>query len=154
MKTICTSILLLPLTAYGGEETRIPMSQVPDPIMEAAQRVQPDADFQQAQTEIEDDGTKVYEIQGKLDGGQHVEVDVLESGRIQEYELQFSETQVPGAVLKAIERKLPGFRPTYIEASHSASGKVVQYEFEGRIGDQKIDIEVSADGRRIVVADK
>ena len=50
--------------------------------------------------------------------------------------------------------ELPGFKSTYIEASHSASGKVMQYEFEGMLGNEKIDIEVAADGRRIVVADK
>lgn len=154
MKVICVSMLVVPLVAYGGEEAKIPLPQVPEKLMEAAQRVQPDAQFERAQTETEGDGTTVYEIQGTLDGGQRVEVDVLETGRIQEYELEFDEEQVPGAVLKAIQRKLPGFEPTYIEASHSASGKVIQYEFEGMMGDQKIDIEVSADGRRIVVADK
>jgi hypothetical protein len=32
--------------------------------------------------------------------------------------------------------------------------KVVNYEFVGMVGENKIDIEVSADGRRIVVADQ
>ena len=60
---------------------------------------------------------------------------------------------VPGAVIIAIEKKLPGFKPTYIEASHSASMKVMRYEFVGKLGDQSIDIDVSADGRRIEIAD-
>ena len=61
---------------------------------------------------------------------------------------------VPGAVMKAIEEELPGFEPTFIEASHSRSLKVVGYEFVGKMGDGEFDIEVSADGRRIVVADR
>ncbi len=70
------------------------------------------------------------------------------------YTLEFTEDQVPGTVLKAIQNKLPGFDPTYIEAGHSASGKVMQYEFKGVLSGQKVDIQVSADGRRITIADK
>ncbi len=154
LKSICMCLMFVPLTAFAGEEREIPLSKVPEEIMKAARRVQPEAEFQRAQIETEDDGTKVYEIQGRLEGGRRVEVDVLENGRIQEYEVEFTQDQVPGAVLKAIQKKLPGFEPTYIEASHSASGKVTKYEFEGTLGGQKIDIEVSADGRRITVADK
>ena len=154
MKSISVPLLLVSLLAYAGDEVRMPLADVPLEVLEAARRVQPEAEFHSAQIETEDDGTKVYEIQGRLKGGQAVEVDVLENGRIQEYEAEFKQDQVPGAVLKAVQKKLPGFRPTYIEASHSASGKVMQYEFEGMFGGQKIDIEVSADGRRIVVADK
>ena len=154
LKWISACVLLVPLLAEAGKETEIPLSEVPEGIMEAARRIEPKADFHRAQIETEDDGTKVYEIQGRLKDGRRIEVDVLENGHIQEYELEFTEAQVPGAVLKGIQKKLPGFKPTYIEASHSATGKVMQYEFEGTLGDQNIDIEVSADGRKIVVADK
>ena len=152
--SICACLLFVPLVAYGGEEREIPLSEVPEDVMKAAHHVQPDAEFHRAQVETEDDGTRVYEIQGSLEGGRRIEVDVLENGRIQEYEVEFTRDQVPGAVFKGIQKKLPGFEPTYIEASHSASGKVMKYEFEGKLGGQKIDIEVSADGRRITVADK
>jgi len=63
-------------------------------------------------------------------------------------------SMVPGAVLKAIERKLPGFEPDFIEVSHSRSLKVVRYEFVGKLGDKKLDIDVSADGCTIEVADQ
>jgi len=61
---------------------------------------------------------------------------------------------VPGAVLKAIERKLSGFEPTFIEASHSRSLKVVRYEFVGKLGDTELDLDVSADDSHIEVADR
>jgi len=154
LKWISACVLLVPLLAEAGKEVEVPLQEVPEGIMQAARRIEPEAEFHRAQTETEEDGAKVYEIQGRLKDGRRMEVDVLENGRIQEYELEFTEAQVPGAVLKGIQRKLPGLKPTYIEASHSASGKVVQYEFEGMLGDQTIDIEVSADGRKIVVADK
>ncbi|WP_089728938.1 hypothetical protein [Candidatus Thiosymbion oneisti] len=41
-----------------------------------------------------------------------------------------------------------------IEASHSRSLKAVRYEFVGKPGDKKLDINVSADGRTIEVADR
>ncbi len=122
--------------------------------MEVARDNQPEAEFYRAQIETEVDGTRVYEIRGRFKDGRQVEVDVFENGRIQEYEMEFTADEVPGAVRLAIQDKLPGFKATYIEASHSASGKVMRYEFEGTLGDQTIDIEVSADGRRIIVADK
>ncbi len=83
-----------------------------------------------------------------------VEVDLFENRTIEEYEVEFTEAQVPGAVMNAIRQKMPGFRPTYIEASHSRSGKVTRYELVGTLGGQELDIEVSADGRKIEVADK
>jgi hypothetical protein len=140
--------------AMAGEETVIPLEKVPESIQTTAKELLPNASFKTANTEKEDDGTLVYEIQGTLEDGRKVEVDVLENGRIQEFEVEFTKDLVPGAVLKAIEKKLPGFEPTYIEASHSASKKVVQYEFVGELGGEKMDIEVSASGRRIEIGDQ
>ncbi len=151
---IYTGIAFFPLLAFGGEEVAVPLHMLPPIIIHVAHQVQPDAVFHRAQIETEEDGTEVYEVLGKLSNGRRVEVDILNNGAIQEYELEFTYAQVPGAVLKAIQKKLPGFQPSYIEASHSASGKVIRYEFEGTLGDQSIDIEVSASGRTIEVADK
>ena len=107
-----------------------------------------------ANTETENDGSFVYEIQGLLKDGRKVEIDIHSNGAIAEIEIEFKLEDVPGAVLKAIEKKMPGFKPEFIEASHSASMQVVSYEFVGAMGDKQLDIEVSADGSRIVVADQ
>ncbi|MCV6614087.1 MAG: hypothetical protein OIF35_03850, partial [Cellvibrionaceae bacterium] len=95
----------------------------------------------------------VYEVQGKLEDGRKFEFDALADGEVEEIELEFKQSMVPGAVLKAIEKKLPGFRPSYIEASHSASMKVIAYEFVGQLNGVQVDLEVSPDGRQIVLAD-
>ena len=79
---------------------------------------------------------------------------MYENGEVQEIEIEFHVDMVPGAVIKAIQRKIPGFQPTYIEASHSPSMKVVRYEFAGTLDGKEIDIEVSADGSRIVFGDR
>jgi len=146
--------LLFSAQAYAGTEVIIGLDQVPESIMTTARELMPGVRFNSANTEEEADGTLVYEIQGVLNDGRRVEVDILSEGDVQEIEVEFSRDLVPGAVIQAIEARYPGFKPTYIEASHSASKKVLQYEFEGLMGDKKMDLEVSADGRKIVVSDK
>ena len=96
----------------------------------------------------------MYEIQGVLHDGRKVELDIAPDQSIAEIEVEFREDQVPRAVLKAIEAKLPGYRVSFIEASHTAEFKVVGYEFVGTLGGTEMDIEVSADGRWIEVADR
>lgn len=140
--------------AYGGEETPVELSAVPANLIEIAKERIPGFKPVSANTEKEDDGSSVYEIQGMLKDGRKAEIDIFKDGKIQEIEIAFRLDDVPGAVLKAIQKKLPGFKPHFIEASHSRSMKVVRYEFVGKIGDAEMDIEVSADGRRVVVADK
>ena len=149
---LTASMFGLSLAAIAGEEKQIAFEDLPESIIKSATDLLPNATFTSANTEQED-GETTYELQGKLNDGRNVEVDVLANGKIEEFEVEFSQDLVPGAVLKAIERKMPGFTPTYIEASHSASKKVVKYEFVGKLGDQDMDINVSADGRRIEVAD-
>lgn len=83
-----------------------------------------------------------------------MELDIYPDQRIQEIEIEFRYDMVPGAVLKVVERKLPGCEPDFIEASYSRSLKVVRYEFVGKLGDNELDIDVSADGRTIEVADR
>lgn len=139
---------------YAGEETIIDLTEVPDTIMATAQQLMPEVKFISANKEEEADGTLVFEIQGVMNDGRKVEVDILSNGDVEEIEAEFSQDLVPGAVMKAINAKLPGFIPSYIEASHSASKKVIQYEFEGVFGGEQIDLEVSADGRNIVISDK
>lgn len=149
---VCT--LLLSNTALAGVQGTIELDKVPAEIMEKIKQRFPKATLKSANTETEDDGTVVYEVQGDLEDGRAFEIDVFSSGKIEEIEVVFPESMVPQAVLNAIEKKLPGFKPTFIEASHSPSMKVMGYEFEGLLGDQKIDIDVSASGHHIEVADQ
>ena len=107
-----------------------------------------------ANTETEEDGAMVYEIQGTVQDGRKIEIDIKPDGEVEEIEVEFKLADVPGAVLKAIEKKMPGFKPDFIEASHSPSMKVIGYEFVGMMGENKLDIEASADGRKIEVADQ
>ncbi|MCV6627890.1 MAG: hypothetical protein OIF38_17470 [Cellvibrionaceae bacterium] len=138
--------------AWAGEERPIRLSEVPAPVIQGLKQLLPKSILLSANTEQEA-GQLVYEVQGKLEDGRKFEFDALADGEVEEIELEFKQSMVPGAVLKAIEKKLPGFRPSYIEASHSASMKVIAYEFVGQLNGVQVDLEVSPDGRQIVLAD-
>lgn len=170
--------------AMAGVEEKIDLTDVPAEVMEVAQRylknlrlamdgpitIDLDAviddnissDYKQlgavrivsANTETEDDGSVVYEIQGKAADGRQIEIDIDPTARVEEIEIEFKREDVPGAVLKSVESKMPGFAPEFIEASHSASMQVFGYELVGKMGDEVLDIEVSADGRSITIADQ
>lgn len=138
----------------AGTEKEITLSEVPQTVMSALKNRFESATLLSANTETEEDGSVVYEIQGKLSDGHLAEFDIFPDGKIEEVEVIFPIEMVPGAVLKALQKKMAGFVPSKIEATHSASMKVVGYEFEGTLNGQKIDLEVSADGRTITVADQ
>jgi hypothetical protein len=154
--TIIASITLLVvgiLPAFAGTEKKVALSEVPEAVMKVLKKRFETATLLTANTETEEDGSVVYEIQGKLSDGHLAEFDIFPDGKIEEIEVIFPVEMVPGAVMKAIENKLTGFIPTKIEATHSASMKVVGYEFEGTLNGQKLDLEVSADGQTVTVAD-
>ncbi len=171
-------------TAIAGEEKAVELGEIPADIMEVAKanlvglklavdepgsldddseiddnivlhykelgEVQPVS----ANTETEDDGSFVYEIQGTVADGRKIEIDIDPKGNVEEIEIEFNVDDVPGAVMKALAAKLPGFKPEFIEASHAPSMQVIGYEFVGMSGESKMDIEVSPDGRNIKVADQ
>jgi hypothetical protein len=148
------SLLLGNQSAIAGTEEKITFSEVPEAVVKVLKKRFSKATLLTVNTETESDGSVVYEIQGILSDGHDAEFDVFPDGKIEEVEVIFPIEMVPGAVLQSIEQKMTGFIPTKIEASHSASMKVVGYEFEGTLNGQKIDLEVSADGRTITVADQ
>jgi|GEM_PF-1154706 len=129
-------------------------SVVDDDGIVAAYEILGDVNFVSANTETEEDGSYVFEIQGTFADGRKIEIDIFPDGEVEEIEIEFKLADVPGAILKAIERKLPGFKHEFIEASHNDAKKVTGYEFVGMMGETKMDIEVSADGRNIVVSDQ
>lgn len=144
----------LTFPALAGVENPIELSDVPEYIIKDIRARFPESNLLSANTETEEDGTMIYEIQGRLKDSRKFEYDAFQEGEVEEIEIEFQVDMVPGAIMKAIQRKFPGFQPTYIEASHSRSMKVVKYEFVGRLGDKELDIEVSADGSRIEIADR
>jgi len=133
----------------AGKEIKIPFDKVPIKVLSQAQELLPSAKFKSANIEIEENEDIVYEIQGVLWDTRKVEVDVLENGKIKEFEIEFSLDLVPDVVIKTLKSKVPGFIPSYIEASYTSAKKVEGYEFEGELNGEKIEVDISADGRKI-----
>lgn len=76
------------------------------------------------------------------------EVDIPTFGQIGEIEDEIQQSEVPQPVMQALQRWMPGFRPTKMERSerpvpgdHGAT--FVAYEFEGKHGDVEVDVEVA-----------
>lgn len=146
-------IVLVVSFVIAGEEKVISLAEIPSELLTKAKKILPEVEFVSANTEQEEDYL-VYEIQGIFPDNRKVEVDILSHAKVEEIEIEYPSYMVPKAVFIQIEKKYNGFKPTYIEASHSESMNVVKYEFEGIYNDNKIDIEVSADGRKIIESDK
>lgn len=145
---------LLSADVHAGKKYKLYLDAVPEHIRTSAQKLMPDVKFKTANTETESDGTMVYELQGMLPDGRKVEVDIFGEGETEEIEVEFNYSLVPDAVLQAIEAEFPGFKPFFIEASYSKSKQLVQYEFRGQAAGKDIDLEVPADGRKVIVADR
>ena len=152
MKSLLSIMLLISFT-FAGEEKVISLNEIPFSLLAKVKKTLPSVKFTSANMEQEEDYS-VYEIQGVFPDNRKVEVDIFPNAKIEEIEVEFPSYMVPKAVLLKIEEKYTGFESTYIEASHSESMQVVKYEFEGIFNNHKMDIEVSADGRKIVEADK
>lgn len=149
----CVVATLCSASAWAGVEQSIALSSVPTDVMAVARATLPNAKFHSANTETEDDGQMVYEIQGTTAEGGALEIDVTTAAEVEEIELVFSEALVPEAVLIAVRNRYPGIQFELIEASLSASKKVTGYEFVGQVDGVAVDLDVSADGRSIRESD-
>jgi len=179
-----TMAVVLSLTGFAqaGEERPVSMNEVPTDVLDVIRSRFDNVELLSANTETEEDGSIVYEVQGRIPAGQwvsgersplidadgdlvaplpqaptklrRIEFDLTPNAVFDEIEIEFTVNLVPGAVIQALQAKYPGFEPTFIEASYSDSMDVTRYEFEGRHEGRSLDLEVSASGRKIRVADR
>ena len=82
----------------------------------------------------------------------------MPSGEIEEIEEEIQQNDVPPPVMQAVQRWMANFRPTKIERSERPvpggnGATFVVYEFEGQHGGMDVDVEVSADGSRLMIVD-
>jgi len=91
-KTILPSIFIITtmslLSACESEEKErdIPISDVPSTIINIIQNTLPGIALEEAEIKIED-GSAVYELEGKLINGKEYEIEITESGTIIKIEL-------------------------------------------------------------------
>ncbi len=156
---VCGVVGSIALPARAAEEKPVEMTAVPAVVKAAAEKAAPKAKLTKAMMEIEH-GQKVYELQGMMDG-KKIEVDVMEDGRVDEIETEIMMDAVPAEVSAALKKRVPNFKPKFIEKSErpmmAAGGGAgdgeaeVYYEFEGQEGEMACDVEVSADGKTLLI---
>ena len=70
-----------------GNETEIPVSEVPSNIITIVQNTLPGISLTEAEKEVEDD-TVIYELEGKLINGKEYEIEITENGTIIKIKLE------------------------------------------------------------------
>lgn len=158
-------------TAYSGIEKPLPIDKVPDKILTAGKQVLSDFAISSANTEEEEDGTVVYELQGtatviisrKFDivteetvlekETRDVEIDLLEDGEFEEYEVVLNQKDVPYAVRKSISNRYPNCEFVLFEASYTSDHQIIQYEVVIKSGNEQLDLELDALGNNIRLSD-
>ena len=78
------TLIFFVMTAFGGIEKNIPLNEVPDAVLKAAQKAVPGIELTEAEVERTLKGF-VYEVEGTLDGKEY-EIEVSSDGKILEIE--------------------------------------------------------------------
>ncbi|WP_043366662.1 hypothetical protein [Belnapia sp. F-4-1] len=144
-------------TAAQAQSAKLEMNQVPPHIAAAARAAGGFDQITEAGVEIEA-GRMIFELKGRSRDGRVREVDVLMSGEIEEIEEEIQQNDVPPPVMQAVQQWMANFRPTKIERSERPvpggnGATFMVYEFEGQHGGMDVDVEVSADGSRLMIVD-
>ena len=141
---LAVAIVGLSAPAFAQDENAVDMKDVPEAAMKMAMENAMGVTFDKAQVD-DDEGTKTYELSGKMASGMMLEVDVLADGTLEEVEEQIAMDAVPAEVTATLNKEMQGFVPSMIEKSSRKDGLVV-YEFEGKSADKEVDVEINADG--------
>ena len=96
----------------------------------------------------------MYQIVGQS-GGRLLEADVRADGFVIELEIEIGESQIPAAVMQALERFAPTFSPAAcrprVEKSVHIQSEIglpeIWYEFSGNM----FDVEIRSDGRAVLI---
>lgn len=140
-----------------AQSAKLEVNQVPPHLLAAARAVGRLEQVTEAGVEVEN-GHVVFEIKGRTREGKVREVDLLTSGEVEEIEEEIAQNEVPAPVMQALQRWMPNFRPTKMERSErpipgTAGASHMMYEFEGQHGGMEVDVEVAADGSRLLLVD-
>ena len=92
------TLIFFVITAFAGIEKEIPLNEVPDVVLKAAQKAVPGIELTEADVEKTHKGV-VYEIEGTLDGKEY-EIEVSSDGKVLEIEEEDEDSNIDDAELK------------------------------------------------------
>jgi len=135
---------LLIAQTLGGIERDIALSEVPSPALSSATAVA-GAVPNEANVELQPDGSLVYELAGLNQQGFPFVVDVTSEGQIIEVDEEVESSAVPEAVYKALNRWAPGAQ---IESTWRST-RLGEFVYE--IVTDEFWFEIKADGRTLTI---
>lgn len=137
--------------ASAQVQVALPLDRIAPEALAMAREAAPDADFREADMELDENGHHSVEIAGVGADGRHVEVDLYQEGEVwvlDEIERHINWDETPMAVRGMLGVLfLDSWRPSLVERSQRPGGVVV-YEIEGvdALG-EAIEVEISDTGR-------
>jgi hypothetical protein len=139
-------------------KVEVGVSEVPPPVLAAAQAAQPG--FQPAEAEAETrDGRRYFDLGGKTADGAEIEFDIMEEGgqwRVVEVQRDIAFAAVPPQVRSAAAQHDPDLVPNRVIESRQADSNLTLYELYGAaVNDAApVKVEVKWDGRTADVLDE
>ena len=136
--------------AAQAQETEIPLSDVPEVVMDAAHLAAEGVTFKTVAVE-DMGGENKYGFSGTMADGTQVDVDVSEEAEVLEVEHIITLDALPDDVQSILDAYVPNLTPTEVERTADDERAVI-YEIEGKdAGGQDVDIEISWDGSEITI---
>lgn len=142
---IVTSVLTLSLTAIA-QEKKIDRAALPPAVEKTVQAESQGATIKGFATDREH-GRKVYEVE-MLYNGHGKDIEIAESGALNEVEEEVPFDSLPAAVRRALTMKAAGAKITKVE-SLTKQHKLVAYEASTLKGATKGEIQVGPDGGKL-----
>jgi hypothetical protein len=141
---------------HGSDEDKVPLDQLPKPILDALKKQFPKAKLIEASKEVEKDKTE-FEVTIK-DGSITIDVTLTPDGTILGLEKELETNDLPKAVKETLEGKYPKATYETVEGIYSVKdGKehLEHYEILVVTGDKKrFEVEVSVAGKIIKTEEK
>lgn len=129
----------------AAAEDLVALADVPPHVLETAEAIAPGLTIDAVYVEVEG-GRRVYEFVGTDAQGRRIEVDVDETGALEEIEMEQSADDLPAAVARAVSATEPGLAITRVETSVRPDGTFT-YEIEGERPDgARIAMTLAEDG--------
>jgi hypothetical protein len=142
------SLLGIVNVARAGQLPGIPLSDVPDKVLQAAQQALPDVDWIIAFK----DRVSWYRVGGRDNDGHLVAFNADRNGNQGYYRMEIRRDELPTAVHSALEARVPDFQPKRFQACGRIANKIVAYRFEGEGLDQKHDcVYVTPNGGKVIL---
>lgn len=146
IKIISAALMTVGLFTFA-EEKSISIKELPETIIKAAQESVKGIDLVSAEQMTKEGKVIGYELEGKADNKGY-EIKISANGEVNnidiETEIPLHLSEIPAAVVKQAESRVPGLKIT--EANATPKGKTFLYEIEGTLQGKEFEMQIDADG--------